>query len=108
TSSAMTKTPSPWPPAKSCALPTRSEERRVGKECRSGGAPEQYSKTMMLAVRNRHGGVAAGDQDVCVNVVGGIRVQATAADLPVLLSVLSSLRDRPFFFKQKTAYEVFT
>ena len=34
-----------------------------------------------------------GDQDVFVNVVGGIRVQETAADLPVLLAVLSSLRD---------------
>jgi DNA repair protein RadA/Sms len=32
---------------------------------------------------------------VFVNVVGGIRVQETAADLPVLLAVLSSLRDRP-------------
>jgi DNA repair protein RadA/Sms len=35
------------------------------------------------------------DQDVFVNVVGGIRLQETAADLPVLLAVLSSLRDRP-------------
>jgi len=34
------------------------------------------------------------DQDVFVNVVGGIRVQETAADLPVLLAVLSSFRDR--------------
>lgn len=50
---------------------------------------------MLLAVLHRHGGVATGDQDVFVNVVGGIRVQETAADLPVLLSVLSSLRDAP-------------
>jgi DNA repair protein RadA/Sms len=50
---------------------------------------------MLLAVLHRHGGVAAYDQDVFVNVVGGIRVQETAADLPVLLAVLSSLRDRP-------------
>jgi DNA repair protein RadA/Sms len=46
-------------------------------------------------VLHRHGGVAAYDQDVFVNVVGGIRVQETAADLPVLLAVLSSIRDRP-------------
>jgi len=39
--------------------------------------------------------VAAHDQDVFVNVVGGIRVQETAVDLPVLLAVYSSLRDRP-------------
>jgi DNA repair protein RadA/Sms len=50
---------------------------------------------MLLAVLHRHGGIGVGDQDVFVNVVGGIRVQETAADLPVLLAVLSSLRDRP-------------
>lgn len=50
---------------------------------------------MLLAVLHRHGGVMTGDQDVFVNVVGGIRVQETAADLPVLLAVLSSLRDLP-------------
>lgn len=50
---------------------------------------------MLLAVLHRHGGVMVGDQDVFVNVVGGIRVQETAADLPVLLAVLSSLRDQP-------------
>jgi DNA repair protein RadA/Sms len=50
---------------------------------------------MLLAVLHRHGGIGVGDQDVFVNVVGGIRVQETAADLPVLLAVLSSLRDSP-------------
>ena len=50
---------------------------------------------MLLAVLHRHGGVMVGDQDVFVNVVGGIRVQETAADLPVLLAVLSSLRNSP-------------
>jgi len=50
---------------------------------------------MLLAVLHRHGGIAVHDQDVFVNVVGGIRVQETAADLPVLLAVVSSLRDRP-------------
>jgi len=56
---------------------------------------EQNRLAMLLAVLHRHGGVAVGDQDVFVNVVGGIRVQETAADLPVLLAVLSSLRDQP-------------
>jgi DNA repair protein RadA/Sms len=50
---------------------------------------------MLLAVLHRHGGIGVSDQDVFVNVVGGIRLQETAADLPVLLAVLSSLRDRP-------------
>ena len=56
---------------------------------------EQNRLAMLLAVLHRHGGVAAYDQDVFVNIVGGIRVQETAADLPVLLAVLSSLRNRP-------------
>ena len=56
---------------------------------------EQNRLAMLLAVLHRHGGVVVSDQDVFVNVVGGIRVQETAADLPVLLAVLSSLRDAP-------------
>jgi len=50
---------------------------------------------MLLAVLNRHVGVATFDQDVFVNVVGGVRITETAADLPVLLSILSSMRDKP-------------
>ena len=56
---------------------------------------EQNRLAMLLAVLHRHGGAAVFDQDVFVNVVGGIRVQETAADLPVLLAVSSSFRDRP-------------
>ena len=56
---------------------------------------EQNRLAMLLAVLHRHGGVMVGDQDVFINVVGGIRVQETAVDLPVLLAVLSSLRDQP-------------
>ena len=61
---------------------------------------------MLLAVLHRHGGVMVGDQDVFVNVVGGIRVQETAADLPVLLAVLSSLRDVPLAEKTVAFGEV--
>jgi DNA repair protein RadA/Sms len=67
---------------------------------------EQNRLAMLLAVLHRHGGVAAYDQDVFVNVVGGIRVQETAADLPVLLAVLSSFRDRPLSRKQVAFGEV--
>ena len=56
---------------------------------------EHNRLAMLLAVLHRHGHVATGDQDVFVNIVGGIRVQETAADLPLLLAVLSSLRDKP-------------
>jgi len=67
---------------------------------------EQNRLAMLLAVLHRHGGVGVFDQDVFVNVVGGIRVQETAADLPVLLAVLSSLRDRPLAEKTVTFGEV--
>jgi DNA repair protein RadA/Sms len=55
---------------------------------------ESNRLAMLLAVLHRHGDIAVFDQDVFVNVVGGIRVQETAADLPVLLAVLSSFRNR--------------
>jgi DNA repair protein RadA/Sms len=56
---------------------------------------EQNRLSMLLAVMHRHGGIAMFDQDVFLNVVGGVRVTEPAADLPVLLSILSSFRDHP-------------
>ena len=50
---------------------------------------------MLLAVLHRHAGIATYDQDVFVNVVGGVRVLETAADLAILAAVVSSLRNRP-------------
>jgi DNA repair protein RadA/Sms len=49
---------------------------------------------MLLAVMHRHCGIALSDSDVFTNVVGGLRVQDTAADLAVSLAVLSSFRER--------------
>jgi DNA repair protein RadA/Sms len=56
---------------------------------------EQNRLVMLLAVLHRHGGIALFDQDVFVNMVGGIRVSETAVDLAVVLAALSSLKDRP-------------
>lgn len=56
---------------------------------------EQNRLALLLAVLHRHAGVAAGDQDVFVNVVGGVKVSETAADLALLLACVSSIRDRP-------------
>jgi DNA repair protein RadA/Sms len=55
---------------------------------------EHNRLAMLLAVLHRHGGVSLAGQDVFVNVVGGLRIAETGTDLPVLLAVLSSLRDR--------------
>ena len=51
---------------------------------------------MLLGVLQRHGGLALYDQDVFINIVGGMRVIETASDLPVVLAMLSSFRDKPF------------
>jgi len=51
--------------------------------------------SMLLAVLHRHGGIMVGDQDVFVNVVGGVKVLETSADLALLLAVVSSLRNQP-------------
>jgi len=55
---------------------------------------EQNRLAMLLAVLHRHGDITSYDQDVFVNVVGGMRVTETGADLAVLSAVLSSLRNR--------------
>lgn len=66
-----------------------------GQPRRVALGPDQTRLGMLLAVLHRHGGVVTHDQDVFVNVVGGVRVNETAADLPVLLAVQSSLRGKP-------------
>jgi len=50
---------------------------------------------MLLAVLHRHGGIASYDQDVFLNVVGGVKVLETAADLALLAAVVSSLHGKP-------------
>jgi DNA repair protein RadA/Sms len=56
---------------------------------------ESSRLALLLAVLHRHGGVSTSGQDVFVNVVGGVRIGETAADLPAVLTVLSSVRNRP-------------
>ncbi|CAB0152009.1 DNA repair protein RadA [Pseudidiomarina piscicola] len=50
---------------------------------------------MLLAVLHRHGGLHMSDQDVFVNVVGGVRVTETGADLALLLAIVSSFKEQP-------------
>jgi len=49
---------------------------------------------MLLAVLHRHGGLFMADQDVFVNVVGGVKVAETSADLALILSIVSSFKDK--------------
>ena len=56
---------------------------------------EQNRLAMLLAVLHRHAGVSCFDQDVFINAVGGVRITEPAADLAVLLAIVSSLRGKP-------------
>ena len=56
---------------------------------------EQNRLALLLAVLHRHGGLQMSDQDVFVNVVGGVKVGETGADLALLLALVSSFRNRP-------------
>jgi len=56
---------------------------------------EQNRLAMLLAVLNRHAHIATYDQDVFINVVGGMRVLETSADLAVIFAIVSSLKNKP-------------
>jgi DNA repair protein RadA/Sms len=55
---------------------------------------DQNRLALLLAVLQKHGGLVIANEDVFVNVVGGLRISETAVDLPILLSIVSSFRDR--------------
>ncbi len=56
---------------------------------------DQQRLAMLLAVAHRHAGYSLYDQDVFVNVIGGVKVTEPAADLAILLAVLSSYKNKP-------------
>lgn len=56
---------------------------------------EAQRLAMLLAVLHRHAGVVCFDQDVFVNAVGGVRISEPAADLAVLMAIVSSLKNKP-------------
>ncbi len=70
------------------------DDSQLGNPRRVAVGLEQNRLAMLLAVLHRHGGLQVGDQDVFVNVVGGVKVLETSADLALLLAIVSSFRDR--------------
>lgn len=70
------------------------DDSSLGNPRRVAVGFEQNRLAMLLAVLHRHGGIMVGDQDVFANVVGGVRVTETSADLALLVAVVSSLRNR--------------
>lgn len=56
---------------------------------------EHNRLAMLLAIAHRHAGISLNSYDVFANVVGGVRVHETGADLALLIAILSSVKDRP-------------
>ena len=92
----------------SCVLITREGTRPMLVEVQALVSPSSLSQprrvavgvdpgrlAMLLAVMNRHCNIQLNDQDVFVNVTGGLRINETASDLAVALALQSSLRERP-------------
>lgn len=67
---------------------------QLGNPRRVAVGLEQNRLAMLLAVLHRHGGLYMADQDVFVNVVGGVKVTETSADLALLLAIVSSFKDQ--------------
>lgn len=55
---------------------------------------EQNRLGLLLAVLHRHAGVACFSQDVFLNAVGGVKIIEPAADLAIVLAMLSSWKNR--------------
>lgn len=68
---------------------------QMGNPRRIAVGLDQNRLAMLLAVLHRHGGLMLGDQDVFVNVVGGVKVSETSVDLALLFAMVSSFRDHP-------------
>ncbi len=92
----------------SCVLVTREGTRPLMVEVQALVAPSSLSNprrvavgidpnrlALLLAVMNRHAGIQIGDQDVFINVAGGIRITETASDLAIALALKSSLKEKP-------------
>jgi DNA repair protein RadA/Sms len=71
------------------------DDSHLGNPRRVAVGLDHNRLAMLLAVLHRHGSLMVGDQDVFVNVVGGVKVVETSADLALLLAVVSSFRNRP-------------
>ncbi|MBW1920560.1 MAG: DNA repair protein RadA [Deltaproteobacteria bacterium] len=62
--------------------------------------------SLLVAVLGKRMGMEMGDQDIFVNVAGGLRVDEPAADLGIVSSMISSFLDRPVDMKTVVFGEV--
>ncbi|NQZ09417.1 MAG: DNA repair protein RadA [Algicola sp.] len=71
-----------------------ADHSQLGNPRRVSVGLDQNRLAMLLAIMHRHGNLQMSDQDVFVNVVGGVKVTETSADLALLLALVSSFRDQ--------------
>ena len=62
---------------------------------RTGNGIDFNRLLLLVAVLNKRVGLRLSDQDVFVNVIGGLRINEPAADLSVALAIASSFRNVP-------------
>lgn len=71
------------------------DESRAQQPRRVAVGFEANRLALLLAVLHRHAGLGLGAHDVFVNVVGGVTIGETAADLAVLFAAASSVAGQP-------------
>jgi DNA repair protein RadA/Sms len=71
------------------------DQSHAGTPRRLSVGLETQRLSMLLAILNKHSGISTHSLDVFLNVVGGLQILETAADLPILFAILSSLRNYP-------------
>jgi DNA repair protein RadA/Sms len=56
---------------------------------------DSYRLSLLIAIMQRHLGLQLYDQDIFLNIVGGVKVSEPALDLAVVLAIISSFKNRP-------------
>jgi len=69
-------------------------ESHAGNPRRISVGMDQNRLAMLLAILHRHGQCSLLDQDVFINIVGGLKVIETAGDLAIVVALLSSFKSR--------------
>ena len=77
-----------------------------GNPRRTSNGLDNNRLLLVSAVLARRVGLRLADQDVFLNVVGGLRIEEPAADLAAAVAIASSLRDQPVHADQVMIGEV--
>ncbi len=65
-----------------------------------------YRLSLLIAIMQRHLGIQLYDQDIFLNIVGGVKVAEPALDLAVVLAIISSFKNRPLAEKLAVCGEI--